>query len=128
MSLESYFAIAGWMSAAGMGMMLAIYAVRNSGLKAEAKEDRLLRVATEVKLEELSGNFNAYRARAEVKEARLVEELEHYENQELDNIDAEPDRPKRIKRRRDWVRDILSKAKSPSGDNGSDGVRQDPPS
>lgn len=125
MSLESYLAIAGGMSAAGMGMMLAIYAVRNSGLKAEAKEDRLLRVAAEVNLEMSTAQFNAYRARAEVKEARLVAELEHYENQELDNIETEPDRPKRIKRRRDWVRDILSRAKSPSGDNDSRGVRKE---
>lgn len=126
MSMMAYLAIAGSMSAAGMGMMLAIYAVRNSGLKAEAKEDRLLRVAAEVNLEMSAAEFNAYRARAEVKEARLVAELEHYESQELDNIESEPDRPKRIKRRRDWVRDILSRAQSPSGDNGSDGVRQDP--
>ena len=110
MSLESYFAIAGWMSAAGMGMMLAIYAVRNSGLKAEVKEAKLLRVAAEVSLEMTSGQFDSYRARAEAKEARLVEELENYENHELEDIKAEPDSAKRVKRRRDWVRDVLSKA------------------
>jgi len=92
-------AVAG-LSTVGLSITVVIFAIRNSGLAIDAHRADMLRKAAEAALKVGTKEFDDYRDRAEAKEARLVAELERYENQELDAIEAEPNRPRRIERRR----------------------------
>ena len=120
-----WLAIIGGLAAGGLGIAVALLGIRNGALKADAREADGLRKAAEAALKVGTKAFDDYRLRAEANEARLVAELENYENHELDAIEAEPSRPRRIKRRRDWVRSVLSKASAATSDDDSDGVRED---
>ena len=120
-------AILGGAGTAGFALAALIFVVRNKGLALDARQADTLRKAAEAALKVGTKEFDDYRDRAEAKEARLVAELERYENQELDGIEKEPDRKVRIRRRRDWVRGVLSKASSPTGDDSGGRVSEDTP-
>lgn len=122
-----WLAALGGFASAGFGIVALIFVIRNKGLALDAKSADTLRRAAEETAKTVTADFNEYRDRAEAKEARLVAELEHYENHELDDIEAEPNRPRRIERRRNWVRAVLSKASNPAGDDGDRGVSEDAP-
>jgi hypothetical protein len=120
-----WLALLGGLTSAALGVTVALLGIRNGGLKADARHADTLRKAAEAALKVGTTEFDDYRKRAELREANLVAELEHYENEELDAIEAEPDRPRRIERRRNWVRSVLSKASSPTSDDSEDGVREE---
>ena len=120
-----WLALLGGLTSAALGVTVALLGIRNGGLKADARHADTLRKAAEAALKVGTKEFDDYRLRAESIQAKLVSELEHYENQELDAIEAEPDRPRRIERRRNWVRSVLSQASPPTGGDGEDGVRED---
>ena len=125
-------AIIGGAGSIGFAITAVVLAIRNGGLKVDANTADTLRKAAEKLATKTTKNFDAYRKRSEEMVAGLVKELENYENEELDAIEEEPDRDRRIARRRSWVRGVLSKAPSPTSDDSGDGVREeetpDPPS
>ena len=122
--IEVLAAVAG-LASAGLGITVAIMGIRNGGLKADAREADQDRKAAEAALMVAAKEFDDYRLRAESKEALLVKELEHYENQELAAIEAEPDQVVRIRRRRRLVGGVLSEAFTPAGDDSDPGVPED---
>ena len=122
--MEFLAALGGFTTAAGIITAL-VFAIRNKGLALDAKEADLARQVAETALKVGKREFDNYRLRAEAKEAQLVTELERYENEELDGIEKEPNRAVRIRRRRDWVRGVLSKATNPTGNDSGRRVRED---
>ncbi len=122
--MEFLAALGGFTTAAGIITAL-VFAIRNKGLALDAKEADLARQVAETALKVGTREFENYRLRAEAKEAQLVTELERYENEELDGIEKEPNRAVRIRRRRDWVRGVLSKATNPTGNDSGRRVRED---
>ncbi len=117
-----YLSIGGWVSAVGLAVTLAIFGIRNGGLKADAQEADQARKKAESDLKKTSGDFDEYRARAEQIEEELSAELEQYENAEIAAIKAEPDQAVRVKRRRRLVGSVLSKAFNPTGDDSEPGM------
>lgn len=120
-----YLAAIASLASVGLGIAVAILGIRNGGLRADARHADTLRKAAEGSLHKVADEFDDYRDRAESKEARLVAELEHYENHALDGIENEPNREVRIRRRRDWVRSLLSQTSTTTGDNSDSGMRDD---
>ena len=72
----------------------------------EVVDRRAAEAATKVATAQLAETIS----RARAKEEALIRKLEHYENHELDAIESEPNRAKRISRRRDWISSVLSEA------------------
>lgn len=123
----SILEILGGLGTLGFATTTVVFVIRNKGLAIDRNDADTARKVAEAALKVGTKEFDDYRDRAEAKEARLVAELERYESQELDGIEKEPDRKVRIRRRRDWVRGVLSKASSPTGDDSDRGVREDAP-
>lgn len=110
MSSLVWIATAGGITSAGMAIVVAILALRNSGLRLDVRRTETLQRAAEAALKLSGRELSEYKQRSESAMAVLVDRLEYYERHELDAIEEEPDRDRRIQRRRDWVRDILSRA------------------
>jgi len=123
--MEAILAIVGMAGTLGLGITSVVLAIRCGGLKVDANKADTLRKTAEDKLKDVSKKADAYRKATEEQLALLQKELEYFEDHELDAIEAEPDRDKRIARRRGWVRGVLSKAPSPASDDSGNGVRED---
>ena len=110
MSTLSWLATTGGVASFALGLTVWVMKLRIDGLHLEVKGLVRSKKTAEAALKVATTEFDQYRGRAEAKEASLLQELERYENQELDGIEAEPDRAVRIARRRQWVSGVLSKA------------------
>ena len=121
----NYLAALGGLTTVGLALAVWALRVRMDGLRGNLRAAYSERNAAEAALKIGTKEFDDYRMRAEAMQAKLVSELERYENEELDAIESEPDRPRRIERRRNWVRSVLSKASPPTGDDSEDGVREE---
>lgn len=123
----SVLEVIGAIGSVGFGTTAIVLALRNGGLRSEITRADSLREKAENDLKATTAEYDTYRERAEQQLHLLQEELEHFENHELDAIEEEPDRTKRIERRRSWVRSLLSKAPSSPRDDGEAGMREDSP-
>lgn len=123
-----YLAAFGGVASLALALVVWALKIRINGLHGSiraAKNDAAVAAAA---LKVGNSEFADYRLRAEAKEATLIEELRRFEERELDAIEEEPDRDTRIRRRREWVRGVLSQAPTSTGDNGQDRVPKDPAS
>lgn len=119
-------AVIGSAGTVGLAIACVVFAVRNGGLRAELVRADMLRKTAEGALKDSEKEFTEYRERTEQQLKDLNDELERFENHELDAIEEEPNRVRRIERRRSWVLGVLSKTRASANSEDPEGVREDP--
>lgn len=112
MSFLGYIALAGGVTSVGLAIVIAIMRLRMEGLNGELDLAMALRRQSEEALKNLNDDFFDYRTRTKAIQADLIAEIELFRAKRLDGIEKEPDRKTRIRLRRAWIGDIMSKASS----------------
>ena len=106
----------GGAASVGLAVTCVVLAIRNGGLKANAREADLFRKQADADLKKTAEKLADYRARAEAQIVDLMEEIDELEDQEGEVIAAIKDPAVRRARRRARVVRMLSPP--PAGGSG----------
>lgn len=115
--MENILAIIGGVGSIGFALTCVVLAIRNGGLKADAKDADTKRKIAEKTLIEKTAEYKDFKQRAQKQIVDLMEEIDELEDQETRVIASIKDPDTRRARRKSRVLRLLSEASNIEGGN-----------